>query len=68
MSSWPILSLVTFLPLVGSALILVLRGEPAAVARNARYLALWTSLITFLLSLALWFGFVALVSWYLARG
>ena len=57
MSSWPILSLVTFLPLVGSALIFVLRGEPAAVARNARYLALWTSLITFLLSLALWFGF-----------
>jgi len=57
MSSWPILSIVTFLPLVGSALIFVLRGEPAAVARNARYLALWTSLITFLLSLALWFGF-----------
>ena len=57
MSSWPILSLVTFLPLVGSALIFVLRGEPAAVARNARYLALWTSLITFLLSLVLWFGF-----------
>jgi NADH-quinone oxidoreductase subunit M len=57
MSSWPILSLVTFLPLVGSALIFVLRGEPAAVARNARYLALWTSLITFLLSLVLWVGF-----------
>jgi len=35
MSSWPILSLVTFLPLVGSALIFLLRGEPAAVARNA---------------------------------
>jgi NADH-quinone oxidoreductase subunit M len=57
MSSWPILSLVTFLPLVGSALIFMLRGEPAAVARNAHYLALWTSLITFLLSLVLWFGF-----------
>src|SRR5262249_30612706 len=56
-SSWPILSLVTFLPLVGSALILVLRGEAEAVARNARYLALWTSLITFLLSLVLWFDF-----------
>jgi NADH-quinone oxidoreductase subunit M len=57
MSSWPILSLVTFLPLVGSALIFMLRGEPTAVARNARYLALWTSLITFLLSVVLWFGF-----------
>src|SRR5262249_15658165 len=57
MSSWPILSLVTFMPLVGSALILVLRGEAEAVAGNARYLALWTSVITFLLSLVLWFDF-----------
>ena len=36
MSSWPILSLVTFLPLVGARCILLLRGEAAAVARNAR--------------------------------
>jgi NADH-quinone oxidoreductase subunit M len=57
MSDWPILSLVTFLPIVGSVLILFLRGESEAVARNARYLALWTSLLTFLLSTALWFGF-----------
>jgi NADH-quinone oxidoreductase subunit M len=56
-SNWPILSLVTFLPLVGAVLILLLRGEAEAVARNARYLALWTSLITFLLSLVLWFNF-----------
>src|SRR5215471_16548848 len=57
MSSWPILSIVTFLPIVGTVLILLLRGEREAVARNARYLALWTSLITFLVSLVLWFGF-----------
>jgi NADH-quinone oxidoreductase subunit M len=57
MSEWPILSIVTFLPLVGALLILVLRGEEEAVARNARYLALWTSLLTFLLSLLLWFRF-----------
>jgi NADH-quinone oxidoreductase subunit M len=57
MTDWPILSLVTFLPLVGALLIVVLRGEPDAVARNARYLALWTSLLTFLLSLVLWFRF-----------
>src|SRR5438874_2206926 len=57
MSDWPILSLVTFLPIVGSVLILLLRGDSEAVARNARYLALWTSLLTFLLSTALWFGF-----------
>ena len=44
---WPILSLVTFLPLVGAAFILLVRGEPDVVARNARTVALWTSLITF---------------------
>ncbi|HEX3065302.1 MAG TPA: NADH-quinone oxidoreductase subunit M, partial [Dongiaceae bacterium] len=57
MSDWPILSIVTFLPIAGSILILLLRGEAEAVARNARYLALWTSLLTFLLSLVLWFSF-----------
>jgi len=57
MSDWPVLSLVTFLPLVGVAFILGIRGEPDVVARNARYVALWTSLITFVLSLFLWFDF-----------
>jgi len=57
MSSWPILSLVTFLPLVGVLFILFVRGEPDVVARNARYVALWTSLITFIVSLSLWIGF-----------
>jgi NADH-quinone oxidoreductase subunit M len=54
---WPFLSLVTFLPLVGAALILMARGDDAVVARNARNIALWTSLIDFALSLALWFEF-----------
>jgi NADH-quinone oxidoreductase subunit M len=58
MNGWPILSVVTFLPLIGAALILFLRGEAEAVARNARFLALWTSLITFAVSvLGLWFPF-----------
>ena len=51
MSDWPLLSLVTFLPLVGAAFILLIRGEPAVVAQNSRSVALWTSLVTFLLSL-----------------
>ena len=57
MNDWPILSLVTFLPLVGAVFIMGIRGEPDVVARNARWTALWTSLITFVLSLFLWFGF-----------
>ena len=32
---------------MGAALILILRGDDKAVARNARYIALWTSLIVF---------------------
>jgi NADH-quinone oxidoreductase subunit M len=57
MSDFPILSLVTFLPLVGALAILIIRGDDEVVARNARATALWTSLITFLLSLMLWTGF-----------
>ncbi len=57
MSHWPLLSLVTFLPLVGAAFILVARGDDAVVARNARFIALWTSLIVFALSMVLWVEF-----------
>ncbi|HEX7967262.1 MAG TPA: NADH-quinone oxidoreductase subunit M [Stellaceae bacterium] len=54
MENWPLLTLVTFLPLAGVLFILMLRGDPEAVARNARWIALWTSLLDFVLSLALW--------------
>ena len=57
MSQWPLLSLVTFLPLVGAAFIMSARGDEAIVARNARNIALWTSLIVFLLSVVLWLDF-----------
>jgi NADH-quinone oxidoreductase subunit M len=56
-SHWPLLSLVTFLPLVGVAFILLARGDEAVVARNARWIALWTALIDFALSIILWLEF-----------
>jgi NADH-quinone oxidoreductase subunit M len=56
-SDWPLLSLVTFLPLAGVVFILFVRGDEATVARNARYIALWTSMATFLLSLPIWYYF-----------
>jgi NADH-quinone oxidoreductase subunit M len=52
MTSWPILSVVTFLPLVG-ALFIALLAEDEAGIRNARWVALWTTLVTFLISLIL---------------
>ncbi|HUW73958.1 MAG TPA: NADH-quinone oxidoreductase subunit M [Methyloceanibacter sp.] len=54
---WPILSTVTFLPLLGALLILLLRGNDESAFRNARYIALWTTLITFGISLLLWRDF-----------
>lgn len=57
MSDWPILSLVTFLPLVGALFVSMIRGDAATVVANARMTALWTSLITFALSLFLWIDF-----------
>ena len=57
MSSWPILSLVTFLPLVGALFCLIVNGPKDAVDRNCRSVALVTTLATFLISLLLWIRF-----------
>ena len=57
MSSWPILSLVTFLPLVGALFCLVVNGPKEAVERNCKSIAIVTSLVTFLISLLLWARF-----------
>jgi NADH-quinone oxidoreductase subunit M len=50
MAPWPILSIVTFLPLLGAALIMFLPQTDAGV-RNMRWTALWTSVVTFVVSL-----------------
>jgi len=59
MENWPLLSLVTFLPLFGVLAILILRGQPEDVTRNARWIALWTSLIDLALTLVIWAKFDA---------
>ena len=56
MTSWPILSVVTFLPLAG-ALFIGLQRDDEAGFRNARWAALWTTLITFAISLILLWRF-----------
>jgi NADH-quinone oxidoreductase subunit M len=53
-SSAPILSIVMFLPLVGALIIACLNAEAKA---NARWVALWTTTVTFLVSLIIWFKF-----------
>ncbi len=56
-ASLPLLSLLTFLPLVGGLIILAIRGEAELVRSNARNTALLTSLFVLALSLFLWAGF-----------
>ncbi len=58
MGQLPLLSIITFLPLVGAVIIMLARDEDEArLATNARNMALWTSFITFVVSLLIWFGF-----------
>ena len=56
MTSWPILSVIVFLPIVGALFIAFLRDDEAGV-QNARWVALWTTLITFAISLILLWRF-----------
>jgi NADH-quinone oxidoreductase subunit M len=56
MASWPMLSLTTFLPIVGVLFIMMLKEDEAG-NRNARWAALWTTLVTFAVSLALLWRF-----------
>ena len=74
--TWPILSVVTFLPVLGAILIYLSRGDDEAARGNARWIALWTTVITFGVSLILvvrfdaampGFQFVEKVNW-LANG
>jgi NADH-quinone oxidoreductase subunit M len=56
-AGFPILSLVTWLPLAGCIVIMAVRGDEETVASNARWTALWTSLLVLALSLVLWVKF-----------
>ena len=72
MVDFSILSLITFLPLVGVVFILFIQGDAETVARNAKSTALFTSIFTFALSLYMYalfdkssgdFQFVELQEW-----
>ena len=51
--NWPILSVVTFLPLLGAAFIMLVRGNEALAKGTARWVAMWTTLVTFAISLVM---------------
>ncbi len=56
MSSWPLLSVIIFLPLVGGLIILLIKEDSSSFV-NIRLAALWSSLGSFILSCLLWFEF-----------
>jgi NADH-quinone oxidoreductase subunit M len=56
-AGFPILSLITWLPLAGCIVIMTVRGDEETVASNARWTALWTSLLVLAVSLVLWVRF-----------
>ncbi len=57
LSSWPILSIVTFLPLLGVLFILLASGKNKSSEHNCKMLAIWVSSFTFVVSLLLYLGF-----------
>ena len=57
MLDWPILSTITYLPLLGALFILLIPGEDETVGRNARAVALLTTVATFILSIVMLFEF-----------
>ncbi len=58
--AWPVLSVVTFLPLFGAILIMLMtRGNGPLAKGTARWIAMWTTLVTFAISLTMVWHFDA---------
>ena len=55
--NFPILSAIIFIPLIGAIFIFINRGSQKNVEKNSKYVAIFTSLTNFFLSLFLWFSF-----------
>ena len=77
MINFSILSLLTFVPLVGALFIMIIRGDAATIERNSKRVALYTTTFNFLLSLYMLirfdgnsadFQFVEQQAWFPALG
>ncbi len=55
--NFPILSAIIFIPLIGAFFIFITKGEQKNVERNSKYVAIFTSLANFFLSILLWYFF-----------
>ena len=57
MADLPILSIVTFLPLVGALITFLIWEDSEVARRNVRFVAMFTTVVTFLVSLGIWYNF-----------
>ena len=55
--NFPILSSIIFIPLIGAFFVFITRGSQKIVEKNSKYVAIFTSLANFFLSLFLWYNF-----------
>ena len=55
--NFPILSAIIFIPLIGAFFILITKGSQKSVEKNSQYVAIFSSVANFLLSIFLWFSF-----------
>ena len=55
--NFPILSAIIFIPLIGALFIFITRGNTKTVEKNSKYVAIFTSLVNFLITIFLWFSF-----------
>tara|TARA_B100000700_G_scaffold328077_1_gene444668 strand:- start:1609 stop:3111 length:1503 start_codon:yes stop_codon:yes gene_type:complete len=60
--NFPILSAIVFIPIIGSLFIFIIRGSQKNVEKNSKYVAIFTSITNFLLSIFLWINFDNTVS------
>jgi len=55
--NFPILSAIIFIPLIGAFFIFITRGNQKNIEKNSKYVAIFSSLANFFLSLVLWSNF-----------
>ena len=55
--NFPILSAIIFIPLIGAFFILLTKGDIKNIEKNSKYIAIFSSLVNFFLSIFLWYLF-----------
>ena len=55
--NFPILSAIIFIPLIGALFILITKGKQNTVEKNSKYVAIFSTLANFILSIFLWYSF-----------